>query len=392
MKPSVLRSLLIASMFTATVTSVLLAWLLGAFADTSGTAWVRGLEIALGVGVLLGGAQYFWIHTLLLSRLSRLSEFAQALSRNDLSVEYTIDSRDLIGDILGALTRMARNLRTTIGEVQSTAQQLNGSATGVARLAEESSKRVAGQQSDLEQVAQAMTRLSSTAGDIAAHAGEAAVAARQADQDAQGGAQDASEALRGIKVLVSEVQEASAVIQRLDAEAGNIGMVLDVIRGIAEQTNLLALNAAIEAARAGEQGRGFAVVADEVRTLASRTQQSTREIQGMIERLQSGSVDAVRAMQDASEQALAGAGQVDKVNGSLSEIVTAIGAMNEMSGRIASAVGRQSRLADEVNVKVDRLRGETRHSAAGVGRTAEAGEKLAGLAENLHQLLRGMNV
>ncbi|WP_424565406.1 methyl-accepting chemotaxis protein [Thiogranum longum] len=229
--------------------------------------------------------------------------------------------------------------------------------------------------------------MTSTVQEVARSAAEASRAADNADHDAKSGALVATEAIGGIDVLLGEVDSAAQVIRNLEKESENIGSVLDVIRGIAEQTNLLALNAAIEAARAGEQGRGFAVVADEVRTLASRTQTSTQEIHDMIQRLQDGAVNAVKVMEGAQSKAQGSSDHVEKVAEALASIAGAVSNINDMNTMIASAAEEQSSVAAEMQSNMNNIRGVSDRSAEGAKQTAQASEELARLAAEQQELM-----
>ncbi|MDD4862908.1 MAG: methyl-accepting chemotaxis protein [Alishewanella agri] len=193
--------------------------------------------------------------------------------------------------------------------------------------------------------------------------------------------------LKTIEALAQEVENSAQVISRLSEDSTQIGSVLDVIRGIAEQTNLLALNAAIEAARAGEQGRGFAVVADEVRTLASRTQASTLEIQSMIERLQTDASNAVKAMQQGQVQAQQGLSQAAQAENALQTISQSVTRINDMNIQIATAAEEQSSVAEEINRNIVNISQSADATAEGAKQTASAGDELAKLAARLQNLV-----
>jgi methyl-accepting chemotaxis protein len=232
-----------------------------------------------------------------------------------------------------------------------------------------------------------MNEMSGTVQEVARNAADASNAADAADTEASNGALVSTEAIGGIESLVSEVNSAAQVIRNLEQDSENIGSVLDVIRGIAEQTNLLALNAAIEAARAGEQGRGFAVVADEVRTLASRTQQSTQEIQDMILRLQDGAANAVKVMEGAQNKAQVSSDSVEKAAESLAAIAGSVSAINDMNTMIASAAEEQSAVAAEMQTNMNNIREVADRSADGAQQTAQASEELARLAAEQQALM-----
>ena len=219
--------------------------------------------------------------------------------------------------------------------------------------------------------------------EVAANAASAAHGAGEADSEARHGQQVVSEAIQVINELAAEVQSSTDVIQELEAESANIGAVLDVIRGIADQTNLLALNAAIEAARAGEQGRGFAVVADEVRTLASRTQQSTGEIQAIIQSLQARAAAAAEAMAAGRNKAEASVVKAGAAGESLAKITTAVASINDMNTQIASAAEEQSAVSDEINRNTVSIHDLAETSAAAGQQTASQAAQLESLANDV---------
>ncbi len=342
---------------------------------------------ALTAGVALGAANYWLVNVILLRKLRRISEIATAISNHDVSHHCSMVSHDLIGEIVTSFNLMAENLRNIMGQISGSTTQLAAAAEEMSAITDEANRGVQKQQADVEQVAMAMSEMSSSVQDVARSAAVAAESASEADSEAKAGALVATEAIGGIDSLVGEVEKAAKVIQKLEQETENIGMVLDVIRGIAEQTNLLALNAAIEAARAGEQGRGFAVVADEVRTLASRTQKSTQEIQQMIERLQVGAVDAVQVMEQARSQAQNSVDQVEKAAESLAYIAGSVSGINDMNAQIASAAEEQSAVSAEISNSIASIREVSDQVAAGAQQTASASEELARLSSQQQALM-----
>ncbi|MGD8593954.1 MAG: methyl-accepting chemotaxis protein, partial [Gammaproteobacteria bacterium] len=226
-----------------------------------------------------------------------------------------------------------------------------------------------------------------TVQEVARNATEAANAASHSDEEAQKGQAVVDRTINAIDALASEVDRAANVIHRLEQDSDQIGTVLDVIKGIAEQTNLLALNAAIEAARAGEQGRGFAVVADEVRTLASRTQQSTAEIQQMIERLQAGAQEAVSVMDDSRSRAADSVSSAQSAGQSLQSITGSVASITDMNTQIAAAADEQSAVAEEVNKNIVNINHAAERAADGAKQTSAASNALAGLAQDLQALV-----
>ncbi|MGP3789582.1 methyl-accepting chemotaxis protein [Pseudomonas sp. B392_1p] len=236
-------------------------------------------------------------------------------------------------------------------------------------------------------VASAMNEMSATVQEVAKNASQTATASRSADDETRAGVQVADDALKGIEILIREIEKAAGVILRVENDSAKIGMVVGVINGIAEQTNLLALNAAIEAARAGEQGRGFAVVADEVRTLASRTQQSTEEIQAMIEQLQGGVRNAVNAMEGAQSQARSGADFVARAADSLSAIANEVTLINDMNAQVATAAEEQSAVAEEINRNIISISQSADTTSTEATQNSQISEELVRLAAELNRLV-----
>lgn len=387
MKPSILRNLLIGSVLFGLVMGGLFPILSGFFVE-----WKDGMKVwfilgSLVAGMSMGVMNYWLVNTILLKKLRRISDVATAISNNDITHHCDIESHDLVGEIVTSFNLMANNLRNVMQQISSATTRLAASSQQLYTVTEQSNAGIEEQQAGIEHVATSMREMTNTVQEVAKHTAMAAESAQKADVESKSGALVATEALGGIDVLVTEVEKASAVIHNLEQESNNIGMVLDVIRNIAEQTNLLALNAAIEAARAGEQGRGFAVVADEVRTLASRTQQSTQEINSMIERLQVGARDAVRVMEGAQQQAQNSSDQVEKATESLGCIAGMVGTINEMNAQIASAAEEQNAVAGEVSRSIANIRDISERTSGGASQTAGASEELTGLSQQLQQLM-----
>lgn len=290
--------------------------------------------------------------------------------------------------------RLADRFNVFLEKMQSVVQRLTTATNRLVAAAEKSSEvmerntlAILQQQSETDQVATSMTGMALTVNDVAKNAAKAEQAARDADDEAKRGREVVSDTVTSIQSLAVEVERAGEVIQNLEKDSEAIGAVLDVIKGIAEQTNLLALNAAIEAARAGEQGRGFAVVADEVRTLASRTQQSTQEIQGMIERLQAGAQQAVEAMAASQRRAEANVEQANRAGESLGSITGAVATIREMNAQIASAAEQQSAVAAEINRNIMRISQLANASAEGVRQHKEVSVEFSRLSADFQALI-----
>ena len=269
-------------------------------------------------------------------------------------------------------------MRESLKHVAHNAEQVNQFAHSVDDASKTNHSFIELQNDSSTQVATAMEQMTHQIHDVSQNADQAEHAANEAAQNAEAGKQVLNKTITAIETLSHNIEQVSKVTADLAAESNNIGSVLDVIRSIAEQTNLLALNAAIEAARAGEQGRGFAVVADEVRTLASRTGKSTDEIQAMISKLQTGAqaaVDAVSASQQLSTETVSQAGEA---NSSLSEIERLVTIIKDMNRQIARATEQQTSAADEVNLRINELSQSTEQSLSNT-------EGLSNASENLKQ-------
>jgi len=334
-------------------------------------------------GVMLGYVNYWIFSNILLGNLESVSDAIKRFTRGDLGARCRVDDGDITAEIATNINAMAEKYSDVIEDLARSTEEVSRAVREVSSVTEEANNAIQNQQSQTGQAATAMNEMSETVKEVARNAEAAASAARSADDAARNGAQVASTAMHGIQALTGEVEKASHVIQKLEQDSQSIGVILEVIQGIAEQTNLLALNAAIEAARAGEQGRGFAVVADEVRTLASRTQQSTEEIKRMIEQLQSGAGDAVKVMEVAREKAQVGEESVQQAVGSLSTIGKSVATIDEMNTQIASAAHEQDTVAQEINKNLVSISQGAEMAGDAAERSRAGGQRISDLVSKL---------
>ena len=306
----------------------------------------------------------------------------------DLSQRLEEGGNDEISAFSKEFNTFVEKIHWTIYEVKKAVETLNTASQNLEKVTNKSEQSISEQQQESKSVADAMKEMTVTVSNITNNAEQAAQSAADADREAQAGRKVVEEAMDSVNALAKEVRSASTVIDKLAADSQSISSVLDVIGGIAEQTNLLALNAAIEAARAGEQGRGFAVVADEVRSLAAKTQQSTKEIRETIDALQVGSRQAVNAMEGGEKATHLTVEKASLANQSLEKIATSINSISEMNFQIASAAEEQSQVNRGINRSINNIYDLSQQSNDDVKQTVLSGQELLKINDSLNGLIK----
>ncbi|MCS3473109.1 methyl-accepting chemotaxis protein [Pseudomonas sp. JUb42] len=347
------------------------------------TALYSGITLAFIAAFALG----LLISRLISKPIASAVASAQSIAAGDLTQRITSTGRDEAGQLLSALGDMQSNLKSTIQQISTASDQLALSAQELSNVTENANTGLARQNDEIQQAATAVTEMTSAVEEVARNAVSTSEASQATSLQATDGRNKARDAVVAINHATTEITASTAMVENLALQVRDIGKVLDVIRGIAEQTNLLALNAAIEAARAGEQGRGFAVVADEVRALAARTQASTGEIEGMIDRVQASADDAVKSM--GKSQALVTDTQslAQAAGSALDLIAESISQINERNLVIASASEEQAHVAREVDRNLVNIQDLSTRSAAGAEQTNASTQELSGLAVSFNTLV-----
>nr|WP_286670946.1 methyl-accepting chemotaxis protein [Pseudomonas quebecensis] len=324
--------------------------------------------------------------------LRHLGQMMDDVAAGDMTVTFVARSRDELGELGQVFNGTVAKIHDLIERVGHTVSQVERQAGQVEVVSDSSNQAVRGQRTQIEQVATAMNQMSSTAQEVARNAAAAVGSAQRVNEETVNGRGLVHSQQSSIACLATEIDQSVRAIHQLASDSQAISRVLDVIKSIAEQTNLLALNAAIEAARAGEQGRGFAVVADEVRTLARRTQQSTEEIEQMISRLHQGVEAAVTAMGSSHEMANGTVGQSEKVQQALDNILGAVGLIVDQNQQIAAAVEQQTAVAHDIDQNIVEINRAGEHAADGAQQTAAASRQLSLQVVELKQLIGAFRV
>lgn len=356
--------------------------------EGAGSAALTGVLVMLLASALVGLLSLWLVNRNIIEPTRSLIEHIARLSQGQFANRVDASRADELGRLAVAANTLRDFLADTFNNLQQSAANLDSASGELNAISTLMAQGASEQFSRTDQVATAMHEMSATSQEVARHAGDAAHAADAADHAAQQGEAVMQSTIHSITAIRSEITSTAEVVRRLEGDSERIGKVLDVIRGIADQTNLLALNAAIEAARAGEAGRGFAVVADEVRTLAQRTAESTAEIHQIIDSVQTGAVNAVRAIESGQQRSEQGVEQVTEAGRMLQNITEAVEAIRDMNRQIATAAEEQTAVAEDISRNLTEITSIATTNQQHVERTQAASQNLHSLSLQLSDVTR----
>lgn len=392
MKKSILRNMFIAFLGFGILLGICFPFFANFF-----VTWKEGMYVGFTIscliaGIIMGVATFQMMKIMLIKKLEQIAEVANHISNNELDVKCEIESEDVIGEIIKSFNHMSDNLRKMITDLHSHSSQIQQSASQVSKVACETAEGANLQFQEIQHIQAAISDLSEKVNNVTDMTHQATEMSDRTLRDVVQGNSDIDKTQRVIQLLSEHFDETSATISTLKLETENIGSVLDVIRGISEQTNLLALNAAIEAARAGEQGRGFAVVADEVRTLAQRTQEATLSIQEMIESLQQRAKSAEDLTRQSTEEAGSGVEAVNQAKTSLNSITEAMHAMSDMNREIKLSSEMQLSLVGNINNNISNVSQIASNSQHGAQESVQESDQLNNFSHKLEEMFQAFKL
>ncbi len=384
---SILRNILLAFLGFGICMGIIFPFYAALFVD-----WKPGMLPWFVAGCLIastiiGIANYLMLKWLLINKLTQIARVSRAISEKNLSFNCIIESHDVIGEIVDSFNEMTNTLRHVIDEIGNTSVDIEKSASTVNTISSNTHREVLAQYQQTQVISEQLNTLNSSVEEMHKLVNKTTISVQHATQEADEGNKVVQNSISVITDLESEIKQAASMVRQVEQDSEDIGSVLSVIQTISEQTNLLALNAAIEAARAGEQGRGFAVVADEVRLLAQHSSSATEKIQLTIEKLQKGSRSAAEAMLRGQEQAHHGVSQVSEAGDALVRIQHAVCEINDFNQSILQATDMQEELSQHMISSVGEIAQVAKNSSSSAEQTAQASNSLAVLGQQLTSLV-----
>jgi len=387
MKNSILRNILIAFLGFGISMGIVFPFYAEFFVEWKPGMMKWFIVGCLFSGVIIGVINYLMLKWILIDKLKRIADVSRAISNKDLSVTCVIESKDVIGDIIDGFNMMTNTLRQMIGDISQTSSSIAKATDQLSEVAKNTHEGVLTTHEQSRVITQCLDNLNQSLEEEHDLVLQTTERVENATIQSKAGSDVVNTSVEVINQLGSGIEEAASVVHKVEQDSEGISSILSVIQSISDQTNLLALNAAIEAARAGEQGRGFAVVADEVRLLAQRSSEATEEIQGTIEQLQMGAREAAAVMLRGKDQAQTGMKQVSGAGDALSRILEAVNGINTINETIQTVASTQSQLSQDMNDSVAGIAQISDHSLKGSEQTEEASESLQNLGHQLADLV-----